>query len=545
MCADESSVRVDVSYSAMTSVVNRARHPQSLVESLTGEEFGRLLEFDDCGLILPESDGRGIRVWQATRRSRPLSAAPDTFEKSDALFAGTLCDGSSRLITAGASQELGGDVKSALALALSVGGVCFGLLCFASTKADAYTTDDLNRLAWLADVVAANAQAILLQARLDTASESLREMDRLKSGFVNTLVRDIRLPLTSVLGLLELFESKLQAREPFDLEDRQLLSNAIENGDRMRHLLDDHLEIARQHEQPLALTLADVRAEGLLEEVTEPLRGEAALRGVELNVQVAARDLSVRVDARQTRRALCHLLTTALAATPDGGAVQIEAQSIMGTRIGDEGKHFVIISISDSSQGIPPEEVPFVFDAFWQASDSRNAGFKGIGLAIAKRIAAAHGGNVSVRSQRGRGTVYSLVLPASPQVSDAELRRVLIVDDAPELLLLLRKLVERMGYQVEIASGARAALEILKERPVDLLLTDWSMPGMDGGELIAAMKEDERHSEIPVIVLTGHDTDTERQTAAAVGCDRFLVKPIMRDDLQRVIGQLLPAAAVK
>jgi len=377
------------------------------------------------------------------------------------------------------------------------------------------------------------------------ATESLREMDRLKSGFVNTLVRDIRLPLTSVLGLLELFESKLQAREPFDLEDRQLLSNAIENGDRMRHLLDDHLEIARQHEQPLSLSPEDVRAEGLLEEVTEPLRGEAALRGVELNVQVAARDLSMRVDARQTRRALCHLLTTALAATPDGGAVQIEAQTVTGTRIGDEGKRFVIISISDSSQGIPPEEVPFVFDAFWQASDNRNAGFKGIGLAIAKRIAAAHGGNVSVRSQRGRGTVYSLVLPASLQVPVAELRRVLIVDDAPELLMLLRKLVERMGYQVEVASGAVQALEILKAKPVDLLLTDWSMPGMDGGELIAAMKEDERHREIPVIVLTGHDTDSEREAAAAVGCDRFIVKPIMRDELQRVIGQLLPALAAQ
>jgi signal transduction histidine kinase/CheY-like chemotaxis protein len=543
MCADESSVRVDVSRAAITSVINRARHPQPLVESLT-EECARLLVFDDCALVLPEADGRGIRVWQSSRRaSVGVSAA--AFEQSDALFARVLHDGASRLMSEGDLQGVGRDVRSALALPLSVGGVCFGVLCFASTAAGAYSREDADRLAWLSDVVASAAQVILLRSRLDVATESLREMDRLKSGFVNTLVRDIRLPLTSVLGLLELFESKLQAREPFDLEDRQLLSNAIENGDRMRHLLDDHLEIARQHEQPLALSLEDVRAEGLLEEVTEPLRGEAALRGVELNVQVTARDLSMRVDARQTRRALCHLLTTALAATPDGGAVQIEAQTVTGTRIGDEGKRFVIISISDSSQGIPPEEVPFVFDAFWQASDNRSAGFKGIGLAIAKRIAAAHGGNVSVRSQRGRGTVYSLVLPASQQVSLAEMRRVLIVDDAPELLLLLRKLVERMGYQVEVASGAIEALEILKAKPVDLLLTDWSMPGMDGGELIAAMKEDERHREIPVIVLTGHDTDSEREAAAEVGCDRFLVKPIMRDELQRVIGQLLPTLAVQ
>ena len=549
MFADESTVRIDVSRSAITSRVNRARHPQSLVEILAADALSELLRFDYCGLVLPESDGQGIRIWRAARAEQG-SLADDVFNRAETMFTRLLGEGVSSLI--GESElrksgvrEFGPDVKSALALPLSMGANCFGLLCFASLEPEAYTKDDTERLMWLADCVAAASQVILMRARLDVAHESLREVERLKSGFVNTLVRDIRLPLTSVLGLLELFESKLQAREPFDLEDRQLLSNAIENGDRMRHLLDDHLEIARQHEQPLALTIEEVNAEGLLEEVAEPLRGEAALRGVELNINVAARDLLMRVDARQTRRALCHLLTTALQATSDGGAVNIEAQTIMGTRLGDQGKRFIIISISDSSQGIPPEEIPFVFDAFWQASDSRSTGFKGIGLAIAKRIAAAHGGNVSVRSQRGRGTVYSLVLPASVQVSPSEMQRILIVDDAPELLLLLRKLVARMGYQVEVASGPSEALKALKSRPFDLLLTDWSMPEMNGGELIAALKEDERLREIPTIVLTGHDTENERDAAEAVGCNRFLVKPIMRDELQRIINELLPSLAVK
>ena len=230
----------------------------------------------------------------------------------------------------------------------------------------------------------------------------------------------------------------------------------------MRHLLDDHLEIARQHEQPLALTLEDVRAEGLLEEVTEPLRGEAALRGVELNVQVAARDLSMRVDARQTRRALCHLLTAALAATPDGGAVRSRRRAIMGTRIGDEGKRFVIISISDSSQGIPPEEVPFVFDAFWQASDT---------AALASRASASPSPSASrPRTAATSPCAASAVAARSTRsccrrASRSRSRRcgaILIVDDAPELLLLLRKLVARMGYQVEMASGAQEALEILR-----------------------------------------------------------------------------------
>jgi signal transduction histidine kinase len=548
MFRDESSVRIGVSCSVITSSINGARHPQSLVETLAAGVVGEVLDFDYCGLVLPEPDGRGLRVWRASR-SQQTSTIDEPFNQAGALLARILGEGSVRLIGEGEMRqspgEFGTRVKSALALPLSVGGSCFGLLCFACEGPDAFAKEEAERLAWLADVVAAASEVILLRSRLDAANDSLREMERLKSGFVNTLVRDIRLPLTSVLGLLELFESKLQAREPFDMEDRQLLNNAIENGDRMRHLLDDHLEIARQHEQPLSLALEEINAEGLLEEAVEPLRGEAALRGVELNVTVAGKELLMRVDARQTRRALCHLLTTALAATNDGGVVSIEAQTINGTRAGDEGNRFVIISISDSSQGIPPEELPFVFDAFWQASDNRSSGFKGIGLAIAKRIAAAHGGNVSVRSQRGRGTVYSLVLPASPQKSAAEMRRVLIVDDVPELLMLLRKLVARMGYQVETASNAAAALSVMEEKQVDLVLTDWSMPEMSGGELIAAMKASERLRETPVIVLTGHDTDSERQAAEAAGCDRFLVKPVMRDVLQRVINELMPALAAR
>src|SRR5918912_2161794 len=134
--------------------------------------------------------------------------------------------------------------------------------------------------------------------------DTRREIEQLKSSFTETLVRDVRLPLTSVLGLLELFESKLQAREPFDMEDRQLLSSALENGERIRRLLDDHLEIAGQHERPLVLNRQAVQAELLIAEAVKPLRGEAALRGVELSVRVNPRSFSLDVDLRQTCRAL-------------------------------------------------------------------------------------------------------------------------------------------------------------------------------------------------------------------------------------------------
>lgn len=379
--------------------------------------------------------------------------------------------------------------------------------------------------------------------RAEIPTDAERELERIKSGFVMTLQRDIRLPLTSVLGLLELFESKFEARESFDEEDRQLLALAIGSSRRMRRVLDEHLELAREHASTLSLHLEDLDALSLIEEVAEPLRGEAALRGVEMDVQASTRSLRMRVDKREITRALQYLLDCALSATPDGGAVSVEAQPLRGTRLGDEGRSFVLINVTDSGEGIAPEELPFVFDAFHAQRDARGCETSGLGLAIAKRIVAAHGGNVAVRSQQGAGTTYSLVLPAAQAVESGEGSRILIVEDAPELLLLLRKLVTRMGFQVEIAQGALEALEILRERRIDLVMTDWAMPAMDGGELISAMKEEESLRHIPTIVLTGHDTDKERTRAQAAGCDRFLVKPVMRDDLRRVISELLAVKA--
>lgn len=548
----KNSPEAHVSRESITTVINRARTPHEIVTALAQSAVSCQVPFDYCSLVLPEADGGGIRFWRAAHITvlDRLSAAAEAFAAAHSLLAQVLSHGASRLIEESElrqhskTDEFGSDVKSALAMPLSIYDRCFGMLCFASTRAGAYAKDDTDKLMWLADMVAAVAHAALLREQLEVARGSLREIDRLKSGFVNTLVRDIHVPLTSVLGLLELFESKLQAREPFDIADRQLLDSALEDGDRMRHLLDDLLEVAQQKERPLKLDLENVRVEQLLEDVAEPLRGEAALRGVELNVQVCARSLTMCSDLKETRRALCHLLTAALGATPDGGQINIEAQKIMGTRVGDEGRRFVVINISDSSEGIEPEEIPFVFDAFWHAADARMSAGRGVGLAIAKRIAAAHGGNVSVRSQRGLGTTYSLILPANQQEAASDAQRILIVDDVPEILLLLRKLVARMGYQVEIAADAQRALEVLNEKRIDLLLTDWAMPGMSGGELIATLKGNESWRKIPSIVLTGHDTDTERSDAMAAGCDRFLVKPVKRDELQRVITELLAANIV-
>jgi CheY-like chemotaxis protein len=139
----------------------------------------------------------------------------------------------------------------------------------------------------------------------------------------------------------------------------------------------------------------------------------------------------------------------------------------------------------------------------------------------------------------GAGSVFSLVLPAHVEARENEGARacVLVVEDAPDLRVLVGKLVERMGYEPLLAPDVESALELLEAHEVDLLLTDWAMPGMNGGDLIEALKRDARWRDVPVVVLTGHDM--ERRHALEAGCDRFLIKPVMRDELQRAIAELL------
>ncbi len=518
-----------------------------MVLALACPSLARFVPWANYGLILPAPgrDRRG-RVWRAWwASSEHAEIATDTFDGTSSPFRKTLEEGEPSILGAQeltcVETEAARRGQSALVLPLSTGGQPLGALCFINRSPGAYREDDLKNLAWLAETATLAAQAALCREQLESAEETAREIEQLKSGFAGTLVRDIRLPLTNVLGLLELFESKLLAREQFDLEDRQLLSGVAGQGRQMRRLIDDFLEIARQQDAPLTLNRETVGAEKLLEEVLEPMRGEAALRGIELKLRVAARTPALHIDFKHARRALCHLLAAALGSTCEGGRVLVEAQGITGTRTGDAGRRFVVINVTDTSDGISPEELPYVFDAFRHPAGAHHSASRGVGLAIAKRVAAAHGGNVSVRSRIGAGTTYTLLLPAQEAAQDSanDARRVLVVDDAPELLLLLGKLIERMGYSVATAPSAARALEILDAQAVDLLITDWAMPDTNGGQLIASLKRDTRWHNIPTVVLTGHDTGTERREAEHAGCDRFLVKPIMRDELQSVITEML------
>jgi signal transduction histidine kinase len=246
---------------------------------------------------------------------------------------------------------------------------------------------------------------------LRAQNEELAELDQMKNRFVSSASHELRTPLTSMVGYLEL----LLAGEAGELNDQQqhFLEIVSHNCDRLNRLVDDVLFVGRADSDRLTLEATQV-------DVVELVRGEIAsqeaaarLRGIELRCDVRDDFPAITGDATRLTQVLDNLLTNAIKFTPAGGTVS-------ATLTGDERQ--VRIAIADTGVGIPADEVPRVFDRFFRASTSAVASGTGLGLAIAQTIAKAHGGSVSVTSDVGVGTTFTLELPVHPAAATPIMR---------------------------------------------------------------------------------------------------------------------------
>jgi signal transduction histidine kinase len=379
-------------------------------------------------------------------------------------------------------------------------------------------------------------------AELLKVNRELVEANRAKDIFLATLSHELRTPLTPVLGWVNLLRAPGGPSSEPSFVAQGL--DAIERNARLQaRLIDDLLDISRIVSGKLRIESEPVDLCSVVAPAVETVRAEAAGRGVEINVEIPDCPVVVQGAPVRLQQIVWNLLSNAVKFTPRGGSVRLRAWRERG-----EAR----VEVSDTGIGIAPEFLPHVFDRFRQAdgSTTRQYGGLGLGLAIVRALAELHGGWVKAESEGlERGARFTLSLPcavaaeergeeAGEDETEGPSLPVLVVDDSAETVELLEMLFTRRGYDVMGAGSASEAVARAREKAPGLIISDISMPGVDGYTLLAELRRMPGLEGVPAIALTGHAMDEDRARALAAGFAVHIPKPVDPDELLRVVRRL-------
>jgi two-component system, NtrC family, sensor histidine kinase KinB len=235
-----------------------------------------------------------------------------------------------------------------------------------------------------------------------------RLVDQLKSDMVSTVSHELKTPLTSIQMVVHLLLE--EAVGPLSPKQIELLMAARQDSDRLLAMLNDLLDLARIEQGGVKLDLQPVAPRDLVDQAVERYEAKSHDVGVALESQVAPELASVLVDRERIDHVFDNLIGNALAHTPRGGSVRVSAETENGS---------VRFAVADTGEGIPPKHLPRIFERFYRVPGSRVSGGAGLGLAIAREIVAAHGGHIEASSELGRGSVFTVRLPAAPRKEGA------------------------------------------------------------------------------------------------------------------------------
>jgi signal transduction histidine kinase/HAMP domain-containing protein len=360
-------------------------------------------------------------------------------------------------------------------------------------------------------------------------------LEQAKSDFVATASHELRSPLTSIKGFIEL----LQTTENQNLTARQLdfIQIALQSTDRLVDLVNDLLDVARIESGQFEIQPRSCDLRATVEEVAALMQPRVADKQQRLVVEIAEPRPAALADPARVRQIITNLLTNAHLYTGQHGTITLRLE-------GDARSTRIVVA--DSGRGMSPDDARRIFDRFYRgASDERRSPGTGLGLSIVKSLVDLHGGSIDVRSAIGQGTTFTISLPPAPgstaggrppgSAPPLSQRRVLIVDDEPPLAALIAQQLGPLGVQsVQVNSGAEA-LARLRAEHFDAMTLDVLMPGMNGFEVLEAVRADPALAKLPVIFVSVSSTLTALDGEWAVS------KPIDRQRLREVLQSAIHA----
>ena len=390
-------------------------------------------------------------------------------------------------------------------------------------------------------------------------NRTLRKLQRAREQFFTNVTHELRTPLTVVLGLSE----RLDEQTPPD-EVAKAGTLIHRQGGQLLNLVNQLLDISKVssaiNEQPSYT--ADVAA--YTEMIVESFSEVARQKGITLDYEAGERPLMANFVSDYLQKTLNNLIGNALKFTPAGGKVSVRLA---------RQKDRLHLQVADTGRGIAAEELPYIFEPFFQSDPDSGIG-SGVGLTLVKQITNALKGKISVASERGKGTTFTVDVPYRPPVGEAshplvvgggskiasgmqaetssplseeahtegeyEVGRptILVVEDNADVAYYISSLL-RESYDVRLAEDGSRGLDMARELMPDLILTDLMMPNTDGLELCRQIRADELTNHIPIIVITAKATEEERLQGLAAGADAYLYKPFNTSELHIRIEKLL------
>jgi PAS domain S-box-containing protein len=395
----------------------------------------------------------------------------------------------------------------------------------------------------------------------------LARATRLKDEFLANMSHELRTPLNAILGISEGLLDEVYG----SLNDKQKKSiKTIErSGQHLLSLINDILDLSKIEAGKFDLQITSVSPQVISDYSLSFVRQQAFKKKQEIFTQIDANIKEIKVDERRMRQVLINLLNNAVKFTPEGGKITLKVE----VKEFDSPKN-ILFSVTDTGIGIAPEDMPKLFQSFVQidSSLSRAQEGTGLGLVLVQRIVELHGGSISVESEIGKGSCFTLRLPyrhqvektaniigehtASLSLSDSfssetlpdtecikpekEGHLILLAEDNETNIDTISTYLNHHGYRVVVAHDGLEAIKLAKLYKPHLILMDICLPKVDGLEATQWMRGDRDLATIPIIALTALAMPGDREKCLAAGADEYMTKPVSFKVLLHKITQLIP-----
>ncbi|MEW6348494.1 MAG: PAS domain S-box protein [Thermodesulfobacteriota bacterium] len=378
-----------------------------------------------------------------------------------------------------------------------------------------------------------------------------------KSEFLATMSHELRTPLNAIIGFSEL----LEAQSYGDLNAKQMdcIREVLVAGHRLLDQINDVLDLAKVESGKMELLVSEANMGALLRDCLSLIAAESVRKGIVLDLRLdgALEDTHVRIDGGKVRLVVCNLLSNAVKFTPKGGRIGVQA-----VKDGDD----LVVSVSDTGIGISPENRQRVFERFVQLDARLSRKYKGtgLGLALSKTFVELQGGRIWCESEGpGMGSTFRFRIPVgrygpgehhgkvdrgnsalcdelhpairSTGAGPGALRSILLVEDDPGTMRLIAAILEMDGHKVLRATNAEDGIRLAESQCPSLILTNITLPGMDGIAARRLLKRNIRTRHIPVIAVTAHAMEGDKERLLSEGFDGYVPKPVARAALLEIV----------